>query len=179
MASTATDAAHGAAEQGTNFPPFDVSTFPSQLLWLAITFGLLYYLMKNVLIPRVGGIIEDRRDRIANDLAEAERLKEETEDAIASYEQALADAKQKAHGIANETRDRINADLETKRAEVDAGLAEKAAAAEARISEMRNAAMAEVDGIAGDTASSIIKQLLGKAPAKGAVDKAVKTALGR
>ncbi|MEP1881060.1 MAG: ATP F0F1 synthase subunit B, partial [Roseibium sp.] len=90
-------------EHGAGFPPFDSSTFASQILWLAITFGLFYWIMKNVAVPRIAGILEDRKDRIAGDLAEANRLKQETDAAIAAYEQALAEARNKAHGIAHDT----------------------------------------------------------------------------
>ena len=176
----AADAAGHAAEaagHGT-FPPFDPSTYPSQLLWLVITFGVFYYLMSKMIIPRIGGIIEDRRDRIANDLAEAERLKNETDAAIASYEQALAEARQKAHAIAQETREKFTAEIEAKRAEIDADLAEKAAAAEKRIGEVRAAAMADVGAIAGDAAEAIVAKLAGPAT-RDAIDAAVKSALDR
>ncbi len=57
-----------AAEQGVGFPPFDVTTFTSQLLWLAITFGIFYWIMKNVAITRNAGILGERKARIAGDL---------------------------------------------------------------------------------------------------------------
>ncbi|MEM6615310.1 MAG: F0F1 ATP synthase subunit B [Pseudomonadota bacterium] len=172
-------AAETAEQSGGTFPPFDTSTFPSQLLWLALSFGVLYYLMSSTIIPRIGGIIEDRRSRIANDLAEADRLRAETDDAIAAYEQELAEAKQKASAIAQKTRDQINAELDEKRAEIDADLAEKAATAAKRIAETRSEAMAEVGGIASDTASAVVEAILGKAPDKSALDAAVKSAVGQ
>jgi F-type H+-transporting ATPase subunit b len=89
-AHTVEDAAHG----GGAFPPFDPSTFPSQLLWLAITFGLFYLFLKRVVLPRVGGILEVRRDRIAQDLDQAARMKSEADAAVAAYEQELAEARQ-------------------------------------------------------------------------------------
>src|SRR5690606_40142035 len=79
-------------DAGGNFPPFDSSTFPSQLLWLAITFGLFYLFLKKVVLPRIGGILEVRQDRIAQDLGEAARLKEEAAAAVAADAQELADA---------------------------------------------------------------------------------------
>ena len=57
------------------FPPFESHTFGSQLLWLAITFGALYFLMSRIALPRVASILETRSDRIASDLGEAQRLK--------------------------------------------------------------------------------------------------------
>ena len=99
-----------AGEHGAGFPPFDSTTFASQILWLAITFGLFYWIMKKVAVPRIAGILEDRKDRIAGDLSEANRLKEETDEAIAAYEQALAEARAKAHTIALNTRAKLKAD---------------------------------------------------------------------
>ena len=64
------------SEHGAGFPPFDATTYSSQILWLAITFGAFYWIMKNVAVPRISGILEDREDRIAGDLSEANRLKE-------------------------------------------------------------------------------------------------------
>ena len=88
-------------EEGV-FPPFDSTFFASQLLWLVITFVVLYLLMSRLVLPRIGGILEDRRDRIARDLDQADRLKQQADDAIASYERALAEAKAGAFTIAAE-----------------------------------------------------------------------------
>ncbi len=89
------------------FPPFDRDTFPSQLFWLAICFIALYVMTARLVRPRVGGIIEGRNRRIAGDLAEASRLKGESDAAIAAYEKALADARARAQAIAAETRDKL------------------------------------------------------------------------
>ena len=74
----ATTEAHGDDHGSGVFPPFDPATFPSQLLWLAITFAALYFLMSRVALPRIGSILETRRTRIEGDLKEAERLRQET-----------------------------------------------------------------------------------------------------
>ncbi len=77
------------------FPPFDSATFPSQILWLAITFGLFYIFLKRVALPRLSDILEHRSDRIAQDLDQAARMKEEADEAIAAYEQELAEGRAK------------------------------------------------------------------------------------
>jgi F-type H+-transporting ATPase subunit b len=74
------------------FPPFDKSTFPSQLVSLSVTFVLLYVLMARVALPRIASILEERRKHAADDLAEAQRFKEQSDAAIVAHEQALADA---------------------------------------------------------------------------------------
>ena len=124
--------------EGAAFPPFDSSTFPSQLLWLAITFAILYYLMAKVALPRIAGILEDRRDRIASDLDMAERLRSDSEEALAGYERALAQARAKAHGIAEAARGEAKAAADAQRAEIEADLEKKLGSAEARIVKRRN-----------------------------------------
>ncbi|NVK35091.1 MAG: F0F1 ATP synthase subunit B [Rhodobacteraceae bacterium] len=177
-----TDGTHEAidipqAEHGAGFPPFDANTFSSQILWLVITFGVFYWIMKNVVVPRLSGILEDRRDRIAGDLAEANRLKQETDEAIASYEQALADARAKAHGIASETRAKLKSGIESRREKAEADLAVKLSEAEAKITGMKNEALSQVEEIAGETTTELVKVLMGKAPTKTDLGKALKAAL--
>lgn len=159
------------------FPPFDGATFASQILWLAITFGLLYWIMSKVALPRISGILEDRRDRIAGDLAEANRLNEESNAAIAAYEQALAEAREKAHGIAQETRDKLKAEVDARRHETEEQLAAKLGAAEQRIAEIKGQALSSVGEIATETTEAIVETLIGKAPTKTDLTKAVDAAM--
>lgn len=146
----------------TVFPPFDMSTYPSTILWLVITFGALYLMLSRVAVPRLAGIGEARRGRIEGDLAEADRLRQATDKAIADYEAALAEARGKAHAIAEETRGRIRADLEAKRSGVEAELAEKMSAAEAEIQKAKSEALAKVDEIAADLTASVVTTLQGE-----------------
>ncbi len=158
---------------GGAFPPFDTTTFPSQLLWLAITFGIFYYLMSKVALPRIASVLEDRRDRIEGDLAEAQRLKRETDEAIASYEQALAEARQKAHGIAQETRDKLHRSVEDKRVKAETDLAGRLEEAEGRIATIKAAALDQVSGIASETAEVVVDTLVGNVASKDEIAGAV------
>jgi len=123
-----------------------------------------------VAVPQIGGIIDKRRGRIDGDLKEAERLKGETEKAIASYEEALATARKNAHSIAEETRTSIRADLDAKRRSVEEDLSKKVAEAEARIQQTKDAALGRVGEIAGETAAAVVRQLSGEASAKDVAD---------
>jgi F-type H+-transporting ATPase subunit b len=169
-------AAHGGGEHG-GFPPFDPATWGSQILWLAITFGALYYLMSRVALPRVGAILENRSNRIAGDLAAAGRLKDETDAAIAAYEQALAEARQNAHAIAQEARDATKAEIDADRASIEADLQGKLDAAEARIAEVKAQSLSDVDSIAKDATEAMVEVLVGGEVAKSDVAKAVEAAM--
>jgi F-type H+-transporting ATPase subunit b len=142
-------------------PQLDPSTFSPQLVWLAITFVLLYILMRKLLIPKIGGAIENRRAHIAGDLDRASALKAETERAIASYEEAIAQARGKAHAIASEIEAALAADAAAERARIDAEMAEKVAAAEQRIAATKAAALREVKAVAGEVAGEIVARLTG------------------
>ncbi|CAH0264950.1 F0F1 ATP synthase subunit B [Agrobacterium fabrum] len=158
---TETGVAHGSEGASGVFPPFDQSTYASQVLWLAITFGLFYLLMQKVIVPRVGGILENRHGRIAQDLDEAARLKAEADAAVETYEKELAAARAKASSIGASARDAAKAKADADRAAIEAGLAEKLAAAEKRIAGIRDQAFADVGAIAEETATAIVDQLVG------------------
>jgi F-type H+-transporting ATPase subunit b len=155
------------------FPPFQSQTFASQLVWLAIAFVLLYVLMARLALPRVGSIIESRQKHIADDLADASRLKGESDAAVAAYEKALADARNRAQAIANETRERQSAEAETRRKTLENELNIKLAEAEKTIAATKQAAMGNVRGIAEDATRAIVERLIGQAPGEKAVAAAV------
>jgi len=147
-----------------------------QLIWLLITFGILYLLMVKVALPRIGAVIDARAAQIAKNLARADKRRRETEEAIAAYEQALAEAKQKAHAIVDEGRNKLKEETAAERAKLESELARLSAEAEKRIEQAKTSAMREVDAVAVDVASDIVRQLIGAAPAKTEIEKAVEAA---
>jgi F-type H+-transporting ATPase subunit b len=168
-----------AGEHGGGFPPFQKDTFVSQLLWVTVVFVLLYLLMSRLALPRVGAILANRRQRIENDLAMAQRLKDESDAAIAAYEKSLADARSRAQALANETRQRAAAEAETNRKALDATLNARIAGADKIIADKRAAAMQSVHDIATEAAVEIIERLIGTAPAGQQVAAAVADTLKR
>ena len=177
LALTLTLSAAAHASEG-GMPQLNPSTFSPQLIWLAITFIGLYLIMSKVALPRIGGVIEQRRSKIADDIDAAQSLKHETDKAIAAYEQALAEARAKAHAIAQENRDKLNAEVDAERAKVDAELAEKLAKAESQIAATKAAALKEVRNIASDIAGDIVSELTGTRVTKAAVTRAISKAAG-
>ncbi|HEX3859686.1 MAG TPA: F0F1 ATP synthase subunit B [Pseudolabrys sp.] len=165
------------SEEKGGFPPFQSQTFASQLIWLAFAFILLYALMAKLALPRIGTIIENRQKHIDGDIAEAGRLKQQSDEAIAAYEKALADARNRAQAIANETRDRQTAEANENRKTLEDTLNAKLAAAEKTIAGTKQAAMSNVRGIAEDTARAIVERLIGAAPSDKSVADAVATVL--
>ncbi len=156
------------------FPPFESEHFPSQLVWLAISFVLLYVLMWKVALPRIGGIMAARGKVISDDLAAAERLKEQSNAAEAAYQKSLADARSRAQAIASATREQQARESEALHKRLEAQLHERLAAAEQSIAKSRGTAMGNVRSIAADTAAAIVERLIGQRPR----DEDIAAALG-
>ncbi len=148
------------------FPPFQSQTFASQLVWLAIAFVLLYVLMAKLALPRVAAIIESRQKHIDDDIADAGASEGQSDEAVAAYEKALADARARAQAIANETRDQQAAEAEARRKTLESELNAKLAEAEKTIAATKQAAMANVRGIAEDATRAIVERLIGEAPSE-------------
>jgi F-type H+-transporting ATPase subunit b len=157
-------------------PQLNPLDWAPQLIWLVITFGILYLLMKWVALPKICSVIEMRQGHIAGDLEAADKLRRETQEAIAAYEQALAEAKARAHGIAQEARNKLKDEVAAERAALERDLAAKSAEAEARILEAKVSALKDVNAVASETAAEIVRRLIGIAPAKPEVDLAVAAA---
>lgn len=170
QATTSTGVPHKAESA---FPPFDSSTFSSQLIWLALAFGFLYYMMSRHLLPRITDAIDEREATIKRDLTEAERLKADTDSALASYEKALADAKAKASGIAKTTRESLAAETDKERSSIEGQLAAKIADAEKRIAASKAQAMASVNQVATDAVGAIVGKLTGQTAATDEISRAI------
>jgi F-type H+-transporting ATPase subunit b len=156
--------AHSEVPAGHGFPPFQSEHFPSQLVWLTISFVLLYVLMSRIALPRVGAILAERSRLVSDDLAAAERLKEQSNAAHSAYEKALAEARARAQAIANSTREKHAREADDMHKRLEAQLHERLAAAEQSIAKSRGAAMSNVRTIAGETASAIVERLIGQRP---------------
>ncbi|MEP6342370.1 MAG: F0F1 ATP synthase subunit B' [Maricaulaceae bacterium] len=166
------DVAHDAASGG--LPQFDFTTWSSQITWLIIVFGLLYFILAKFVLPKLGTTITERGDRIADDLDAASRMQRDAEEAEKTYERSLADAKAKAHNVAESTRQSVNDEIAKELEIADADAAKQAEAADVRIKKIRNNALANIDAVASDTASEIVAKLLGKAPTKAQLTSAFK-----
>jgi F-type H+-transporting ATPase subunit b len=172
--------AHTEVEGGQKapFPPFQKDTFASQLVSILIAFVALYLIVSRIALPRVGGVIDARSDTIEGDLAEAQKLKDASDDALKAYEGELAAARSRAQAIGAETRDKLNATAEAERKALEEKLSVRLADAETTIAATRENAMSNVRGIAAEAAAAIVQRLTGLAPdaqsVNGAVDASLK-----
>ncbi len=174
LVAAAAETAHEGKSGG--LPQLNPADFSPQLVWLAVTFVVLYFILARVALPRIGEVIEERKDRVQRDLQAAERFKKETDEALAAYEKALGEAHQKASGMAREMREKLAGETDKERAQVESQLASKLGEAEARIAETKSKALASVNEIAAETASAVVGKLLGEDVSPAEVKKVVRPA---
>lgn len=158
-------------------PQLDPSTFAPQLIWLAITFVVLYVLMARVALPRIEAVLEVRADRIADDLDTAEGMNKKANEALKGYQEALADARVKAQEIAAQNRARVQADIAAHRDRLKAELGVRISQAEADIETASREAQAHVGEIAAEAAGFVVAHLIGISPDSSIVAQAVEAEL--
>ena len=154
-------------------PQLDISLWPPQLVWLAISFAILYFIVSRIIIPRTGGVIEQRKTTVAADLASAEKDKVDSQNALKAYEASLADARAKASDVAISARTKLNAETDAARAKIDAELAAKSAGSDKKIAISKSKALANIDEVAADIAATIVDKLTGAKVAKAVLVAAI------
>lgn len=158
-------------------PQFDPAVWPPQLIWMAITFVALYFIMSRVALPRITDVLEEREFKINDALRKAEGLKQDAEDAAASYEKLMADARAKAQAEVRAVRERVEAEAAAQNAELSAKLSEEVTQAETRITDARDAAVSSVREMAIDAAATATERLLGEKVDAKSVGAAVEAAM--
>lgn len=158
-------------------PQLDFHTFVPQLVWLAISFVVLYILMANLALPKVRDAIEGRKRHLDGDLGRAAALKQEAEAALAAYQKALAGARAAAQDTLRQTGERLAAEAAERQRQLSATLAAQIDAAEQRIAAGKEQALDEIRGIAAEVGSAVVEKLTGAAPNAATMDGAVGRAL--
>ena len=148
--------------KAAGFPPFRAETFPSQLFWLAITFGFLFLVLWRVAGPMISNTIAARRKQISDDLAEAQKARGDADQASAAYQAALAGARARAQALAEENRNAVAGELDKAKAAADAEALATLTRAEQQIAQTRDAARAHVTKAAQDAAVAIVQRLIGE-----------------
>jgi len=166
------DAAH-AAEASVGMPQLDFATFPNQIFWLVVSIIVLYFIVAKVALPRIGSVIEDRHNAVANDIEQAAEFKRKAEEAEAAYNAALTEARAQAMQIAGEAKAEIKADVDAAIAKADAEIAAKSAESAVRIDEIRASALKSIEEVAGVAANDIVAAIMPSATDEKALKAAV------
>ena len=158
-------------------PQLDIATYPSQLFWLVVCFGLLYLLLSRLALPRIATALEERRDRIADELDQAAQLKRQSEKAQAEYEAMLAAGRERAQAIAQETRHKLQQEAEEQRNRLETELRARVTDAEERIESARRQAHGQLQALSTELAGLILQRLTGDSGHAGATRRRLEAAV--
>jgi len=160
-------------------PQFDPSTFTPQLFWLVLTFSVLFVAMWRHALPRLSGILEARRQRIASDLEKAAAFKAEAEQVAAEYEKALTEARDKAAAALKQAGAELAAEAAKRHEVFGKELAARTGEAEQRIAAARDQALGNIKTVAEETAGAATAKLIDVEPSSDQLRDAVEDAIRR
>ena len=149
----------------------------AQVVWMAIIFGALYYILARYTLPQVAAVVDGRANRIATDLDNARAAKAQSDAAIAEVTAASQRANAEAQAAIAGAIAQAKAEAAAQSRAADERLSHQLAEAEQRIGEARRAAMGALREVARDTAGALVTRLTGHAPDPAAVEGAVGAAM--
>ncbi|WP_395622394.1 ATPase [Sphingomonas daechungensis] len=151
--------------------------FISQLFWLLVVFGIIYFWIGRGMVPKIQSVVEDRDRKIAEDLAAAQSAREQAEAAEEAYRERIDASRSEALKVAQDAKQQAGLDTEKRLKAVDAKVAKKIADAEAKIREAAEAARHDLETVAADAASELVAKLTGQKIAPKDAQPAVKAVL--
>ena len=147
-------------------PQLDISAFAPQIIWLIITFLILYILMSKIALPRIGNILEQRQARIDDNLEMAQNLRKESNAHAESYEKTIEEAREQARKTIQETANEMSIESSRRHEELGIRLSNELILAEDRISAAKVTTIKKIHELAEDVTSDIMETLIGKKPSK-------------
>lgn len=157
-------------------PQLDTTTYASQIFWLLATFVPLYLILWRVVLPKISGVLESRREHVEGDLRKAELLKQEAEEILADYEKAQANGRAEAAAMIRKAAEEIAAEQAERHAAFGEELAGRIQEGEKRIAAAKAEALENLAQVAGDIASAATAKLIGVNLSGEEVGKAVEEA---
>lgn len=176
--SPVTTATTEAPAKSGGFPPFDQTTFPTQIFWLVIAMVVLFVVLWRFAGPRIKGTLSERRDLIHKEIETAQENKRKAEAATVAYETPLFQARERAKAMNNEYRDKAAADVKKAEAAADASAEKATTEAEARLAKIRTEAKAHIVDAAKDATIEIVSRLTGERISDADAAAAVRSAQG-
>lgn len=137
--------------------------YASQLFWLAIIFGLIYFGIGRAMVPRIEATIDGRSAQIGADLAAAERAQASASAAGLAYQGRIDAARAKAAAALDVAKDRAAIETRTTVAAGDADAAIGVGAAMTRIEGSRRAALGEIENATVEAVEAIVARVSGVA----------------
>lgn len=158
-------------------PQLDTATFASQLFWLLLSFVVLFWVMWKIVIPRIADVLQDRQERIDDDLEKAEKLRNDSAEVLEAYEKTIADGRAQAQSILREASERMEAESAKQQASLAETLSKQTTDAEARINSARDEALDNIMSVSAEAAQAAAIRISGADVSQSEAEAAVKSVL--
>jgi len=144
----------------TGMPQLDPEFWAAQIFWLILIFSILYLITWKIFLPKITYSIENRKSRIVNDLDEAQKLKENAEKKLKEYNKIIENSKKEAKKIIDDSKKKLDKDIEIKKQKFNNEIEKELLAAEKEIKDLRKSSISNINTIATETTTEVIKQII-------------------
>jgi F-type H+-transporting ATPase subunit b len=151
--------------------------FWSQLFWLAIVFGVIFFGFGRAMLPRIESTVDARDSRIAEDLASAQRARAEADETEVAYRARMDESRVQALRVSQEAKQAAGRETEARIRKADEKIGKKAEAAEAKLRAATEAALADIENVAAEAAEEMVAKLAGLSVGRARAAEAVKAAM--
>ena len=142
-------------------PQLNPDYWVSQIFWVILIFGILYVILWRTILPKINENLENRKSQILTDLDDAQKFEDQSKEKLSEYNQILNQAKQEAKKILDETRKKINRDIESKKNKFNLEIKKEIEKAEKEIKMIKLSSIEDINKIAIETSSEIIRKIIG------------------
>ena len=148
-----------AAEAG--MPQLDPTYWASQAFWLILTFIVLYISIAKLYLPKIKNNLDDRENKIKDDLDAANKFKDLSELKLKEYEKILENSKKEVIKIHLDSKNKLDKDIQAKKDVMDKEIETEITKAQQEINELKKNSILDIQNISKDLASNIIENISG------------------
>ena len=149
------------AETG-GMPQLNPEFWISQIVWLVITFGILFFVLSKFILPKISNNLETRKSQILENIESAEKQREESEKKLKEFDKIIVESKNKAKNLFNDARQKVLDDVNKKKAALEKIIDDEINAAEQEIDQLKKSSHEKITKIAIETSSDLVKKLIGE-----------------
>ena len=148
-----------AAEAG--MPQLDPKYWASQAFWLILVFTILYISIAKFYLPKIKNNLDNRENKIKDDLEDADKYKELSEIKLKEYEKIIEEAKKEVIKIHMESKNALDKDIKIKKEKFEKEIEQEILKAQKEISELKIGSISDIQKISANIASNIIENISG------------------
>ena len=159
------------AEAG--MPQLDPKYWASQAFWLILVFVILYISLSKFYLPKIKSNLDNRENKIKEDLENANKFKEQSEAKLKEYGLILEKAKKEVHKIHFDSKTALDKDIQTKKEVIEKEIEKEILKAQKEISELKKNSISSIQNISENITANIIENISGDKLNESSVKSAV------